>query len=160
MLDMNATDGKPFSELDGGTYNNALVLNGGASQNYGIASIPGKLVVSPADFSDTDRFMVDVKDATYNAEAQVAQVVVVDRAFDPARTLEQDTQFKVVYLGNHTDAGTAYVSKFSGLSDDIQRITNMINEHVEDLNEMAQTYITTEAQIEEMTQSLSADVIV
>ena len=24
------------------------------------------------------------------------------------------------------DAGTAYVSKFSGLSDDIQRITNMI----------------------------------
>ena len=58
------------------------------------------------------------------------------------------------------DAGTAYVSKFSGLSDDSQRITNMINEHVEDLNEMAQTYITTEAQIEEMTQSLSADVIV
>ncbi|MBR3314178.1 MAG: hypothetical protein IKG18_08580 [Atopobiaceae bacterium] len=110
VLDTNATDGKPFSELDGGTYNNALVLNGGASQNYGIASIPGKLVVSPADFSDADRFMVDVKDATYNAEAQVAQVVVVDRTFDPARTLEQDTQFKVVYLGNHTDAGMAYVA--------------------------------------------------
>lgn len=58
------------------------------------------------------------------------------------------------------DAGNAYVSRFSGLSDDIERITNMINEHVEDLNTMAQNYITTEQQIGDMAQTLSADVIV
>lgn len=58
------------------------------------------------------------------------------------------------------EAGSAFVSKFSGLSDDIERMINMINEHVEDLNEMAQTYMTTEQQIEDMTQSLSSDVIV
>lgn len=58
------------------------------------------------------------------------------------------------------EAGAAYVSKFNGLQDDIQRILNMINEHVEDLSTMAQTYITTEGQIAEMAQSLSSDVIV
>ena len=58
------------------------------------------------------------------------------------------------------EAGNAFVSKFSGLSDDIERMVSMINEHVEDLNEMAQTYINTELQIEDMTQSLSSDVIV
>ena len=58
------------------------------------------------------------------------------------------------------EAGAAYVAKFAGLEDDIQRILNMISEHVEDLNTMAQTYITTEQQVSEMAQSLSSDVIV
>lgn len=58
------------------------------------------------------------------------------------------------------EAGSAYVSKFAGLSDDIQRITNMVNEHSEDLNLMAQNYMTTEQQIGDMAQSLSSDVIV
>ncbi|MBR2675255.1 MAG: WXG100 family type VII secretion target [Mogibacterium sp.] len=58
------------------------------------------------------------------------------------------------------EAGAAYVSKFNGLRDDIQRMLNMISEHVEDLNTMAQTYMSTEQQITETTQSLSSDVIV
>ncbi len=58
------------------------------------------------------------------------------------------------------EAGAAFVTKFSGLSDDIQRITNMINEHVSDLEEMAQNYTATEQQVEELTQALSSDVIV
>lgn len=58
------------------------------------------------------------------------------------------------------EAGSAYVAKFAGLSDDMTRITNMVTEHAEDLIEMAQTYITTEQQIGDMTQSLSSDVIV
>lgn len=58
------------------------------------------------------------------------------------------------------EAGETYVSKFSGLEDDIQRILNMINEHVGDLETMAQNYMTTEQQISEMTASLSSDVII
>lgn len=58
------------------------------------------------------------------------------------------------------EAGSAYIAKFAGLSDDMTRITNMVTEHAEDLAEMAQTYITTEQQIGDLTQSLSSDVIV
>jgi glucan-binding YG repeat protein len=112
-IDKDKTDNKTFSELDAGTYNNALVLSDGASensQNYGIVGIPGSLVVNPVDLSDTARFAASVQNATYNAEAQVAQVAVVDNAFDPARTLEQGVQYQVQYLGNHTDAGTAHIA--------------------------------------------------
>lgn len=58
------------------------------------------------------------------------------------------------------EAGSTYVSRFAGLSDDMSRITNMITEHAEDLVEMAQNYITTEQQIGDMAQSLASDVIV
>lgn len=58
------------------------------------------------------------------------------------------------------EAGEAYVAKFSGLEDDIQRIINMINEHVSDLETMAQNYMSTEQQISEMASSLSSDVII
>lgn len=58
------------------------------------------------------------------------------------------------------EASTAYISKFNGLQDDIQRIVNMIREHSQDLNTMAQAYITTETEAAEMAQTLSSDVIV
>ncbi len=109
-LDKSKTSNKTFSELDAGTYNNALALSGGVSENYNIVGVPGSLVVNPADLGDTTRFAASVENATYNAEAQTAQVTVVDKAFDPARTLEQDAQYKVSYLNNHTDAGTALIA--------------------------------------------------
>lgn len=105
----NVTGGKTFKELDANTYPGALMLTGGVSQNYDIHNVPGSLIVNPADLSDTARFAASVENAVYNAEEQTAQVTVVDNAFDPVRTLEKDAQFRVAYLGNHTDAGTAHI---------------------------------------------------
>ena len=107
----NVTGGKTYKELDASAsaYADALVLTGGVSQNYDIHNVAGNLIVNPADLSDTARFAASVENAVYNAEEQTAQVTVVDNAFDPTRTLEQDAQYKVTYLTNHTDAGTAYV---------------------------------------------------
>lgn len=38
------------------------------------------------------------------------------------------------------DAAQVYINKFNMLQDDITRLANMINEHVTDLNEMADTF--------------------
>lgn len=38
------------------------------------------------------------------------------------------------------DAATAYVNKFNGLQDEITRIDKMINEHSQDLTQMANEY--------------------
>ena len=38
------------------------------------------------------------------------------------------------------DAATAYITKFRGLEDDIQRMVRMVQEHSRDLQEMARIY--------------------
>lgn len=43
------------------------------------------------------------------------------------------------------DAGNAYINKFSQLQEDMTQINNKIQEHVSDLNEMADNYARTEA---------------
>ena len=58
------------------------------------------------------------------------------------------------------DAAQTYISKFTGLNDDIQRMCAMVTEHANDLTEMAQIYQTTESQNQQLADSLSADVIV
>lgn len=58
------------------------------------------------------------------------------------------------------EGATAYITKFKSLEDDIQKMIRMIQEHSSDLNEMAEAYRTAESQVVELTQSLSADVIV
>ena len=58
------------------------------------------------------------------------------------------------------DAATAYVTKFRGLDDDIQLINRMIQEHVNDLEEMANTYNQAEAANLSDIEGLSSDVIV
>lgn len=58
------------------------------------------------------------------------------------------------------EAATAYVNKFNGLQDDMDRIYKMIQEHSTDLIEMAQQYITAESANADMANSLSSDVIV
>lgn len=57
-------------------------------------------------------------------------------------------------------AATAYVNKFNGLQDDMNRIYKMIQEHSTDLIEMAQQYISAENANADLANSLSADVIV
>lgn len=55
---------------------------------------------------------------------------------------------------------SAYIAKFNGLQDDIERIHAMIQEHVTDLTEMAKSYSgAVSANLSEI-EGLSSDVIV
>jgi WXG100 family type VII secretion target len=58
------------------------------------------------------------------------------------------------------EAATAYVNKFNGLQDDMNRIYKMIKEHSDDLIEMAQQYISAENMNTDLVNGLSSDVIV
>lgn len=62
--------------------------------------------------------------------------------------------------GYEGEAAQAYISKFRGLEDDIQKINRMIQEHVTDLNDMAQRYDQAEQSNVSDAGNLSADVIV
>lgn len=57
------------------------------------------------------------------------------------------------------ESASLYIQKFTGLQDDIQRMLNMVREHVADLQEMAQNYMNAENQNLEDFGSLSSDVI-
>lgn len=52
------------------------------------------------------------------------------------------------------DASGAYIETFQGLQDDILKINNKIQEHVSDLNEMAENYIRAENQTAETNSAL------
>lgn len=58
------------------------------------------------------------------------------------------------------DAASAYVKKFKGLQDDINRMVSMVNEHVTDLQAMAQEYTKAENANVAAANALSSDVIV
>lgn len=58
------------------------------------------------------------------------------------------------------EAAAMYISKFSALEDDIQKMVKMIAEHVTDLQEMAQNYIGAETTSTEYAESLVGDVII
>lgn len=58
------------------------------------------------------------------------------------------------------EASQAYVAKFRGLEDDIQKMLRMVSEHVKDLQEMAVQYQSVEQQNLSDIETLSSDVIV
>ncbi|MBP5280931.1 MAG: WXG100 family type VII secretion target [Lachnospiraceae bacterium] len=58
------------------------------------------------------------------------------------------------------DAATAYTTKFRQLDDDIQKMIKMIQEHAQDLNEMARIYREAETANAEEASGLPGDVIV
>jgi WXG100 family type VII secretion target len=58
------------------------------------------------------------------------------------------------------EAASAYTTKFNGLQDDISKINAMIQEHVNDLTQMASTYNSAEQASTSEAQGLSSDVIV
>lgn len=58
------------------------------------------------------------------------------------------------------DAATAYINKFKGLEDDIQRMIAMVNEHASDLEEMASIYMEADAANADLANGLVSDVIV
>lgn len=57
------------------------------------------------------------------------------------------------------DAATAYSTKFHQLEDDMEKMHRMIEEHVKDLQEMAQQYQLAETANTEAGNSLAGDVI-
>lgn len=57
------------------------------------------------------------------------------------------------------DAANTYSTKFGQLKDDMERMYRMIDEHVKDLNEMAQRYMEVENFNTETGNSLAGDVI-
>lgn len=57
------------------------------------------------------------------------------------------------------DAQQKYTAQFKGLQDDINRMINMINEHVDDLQQMASAYETAETNNVETASGLLNDVI-
>lgn len=57
------------------------------------------------------------------------------------------------------EAATKYTTQFNGLKDDIDRMLNMIKEHVTDLQQMASAYEEAEAANTETAGALLSDVI-
>lgn len=57
------------------------------------------------------------------------------------------------------DAANAYKKKFNNLQDDINKMIRMVNEHVEDLRNMANQYKTTEESNKALAQSLADNII-
>lgn len=58
------------------------------------------------------------------------------------------------------EASQAYLTKFRGLDDDIQRMYNMIDEHVTELVDMATLYENVEQQNQTEISNLASDVII
>lgn len=57
------------------------------------------------------------------------------------------------------DASQAYLTKFGNLNDDIAKLGALINEHVQDLNAMANEYDAKENKNVEIANTLAGDVI-
>lgn len=58
------------------------------------------------------------------------------------------------------EAATAYIAKFRQLDDDIQKMVRMIQEHSEDLNDMARVYREAESANQDEIAGLAGDVII
>lgn len=69
---------------------------------------------------------------------------------------------KMTNLGGiyESEEASAYIAKANGLQDDIAKLNAMIQEHVSDLNEMAQRYIEASGVANDLISTLSSDVIV
>lgn len=57
------------------------------------------------------------------------------------------------------DGATSFINKFNELEDDMQRISNMIKEHVNDLQEMARIYDESEKQVQEASSGIALPTI-
>jgi WXG100 family type VII secretion target len=56
------------------------------------------------------------------------------------------------------EAASAYLSKFKGLDDEMQKIDKMIQEHVQDLNDMASQYEAAENASVQQAAALKSDI--
>lgn len=56
------------------------------------------------------------------------------------------------------EAASAYVNKFNSLNDEMQKIDKMIQEHVNDLNDMATQYEIADSNAQQQASSLNSDI--
>lgn len=57
------------------------------------------------------------------------------------------------------DASQTYINRFNGLNDDMAKISSMLNEHVNDLQQMSSTYQQAEQTAASIGSALASDVI-
>lgn len=57
------------------------------------------------------------------------------------------------------EGATSFINRFNELEDDMQRISNMIKEHVNDLQEMARIYESTEKEVTEANSGIALPTI-
>ena len=101
----------------------------------------GQLLVTPEEMRST----------ADNLEGVHGQITTLtQQMLDDARNLAS------VWEG---DAATAYINKFNSLEDDMQKMRNMLNEHVNDLRERAGIYENAEKLNESEANSLPSDAI-
>ena len=101
----------------------------------------GTLLVTPAHLIST----ATAFKASGNRVAKLASEI-----------LGLSAQLRSVWDG---DAPRTYIHKLGQLNDDAQRMCGMINEHVDDLNEMAARYSAAETQNISLSNSLATEVI-
>lgn len=58
------------------------------------------------------------------------------------------------------EAANAYINKFSMLQDDIQKLADMVNDHVVNLNQMATNHESAETKNEDAPTALAGDILV
>ena len=101
----------------------------------------GQLLVTPEEMESTANNLEGVQGQVDNITQQM---------------LEEARNLTSVWEG---DAATAYVNKFNTLEDDMQKMRNMLRQHLDDLREMAGLYRRAEELNESEAQSLPADAI-
>ena len=101
----------------------------------------GQLLVTPEEMESTANNLEGVQGQVDNITQQM---------------LEEARSLTSVWEG---DAATAYVNKFNTLEDDMQKMRNMLREHVDDLREMAGSYRRAEEANSAQAQALPADAI-
>lgn len=57
------------------------------------------------------------------------------------------------------EAQSTFLGKLTGLQNDMTKIHSMINEHVNDLNEMAQTYLSAESANQDIASGLQTGIL-
>ena len=75
-------------------------------------------------------------------------------------TQQMTTLVKGLSSSLQGEASTAYVNKFNQLQDDIEKFNRMIQEHVNDLTEMARVYQEAESANVEVASGLPTDALV
>lgn len=74
-------------------------------------------------------------------------------------TAEMLSKVKAMTSAWEGEASQAYITKFTSLQDDIEKMNRMVQEHVTDLQTMAASYEAAEKANTEATSSLLGDVI-
>lgn len=101
----------------------------------------------------------------YKFSVSTDELEIAANAFDASRNKCVNLAKRIVTAGGalkgswQGDAATAFYNKLVGIQGDIQDINKIINEHVQDLRDIANVYKQTEDTIKGQTSGLQSDVL-